>query len=77
MNRMLAAIVVLQGLILFSQWGGSGPVTPAHAQVPDAGAQRRDILEELKSLNRKMDQMAELLQSGKIQVKATLPDEKK
>jgi hypothetical protein len=77
MNRLLVTVVVLQGLILFSQWNGSGPVTPAYAQIPDAGAQRREIIEEMKSLNAKVDKLMELLESGKLQVKATLPEEKK
>ncbi|MFI5380233.1 MAG: hypothetical protein ACHRHE_13120 [Tepidisphaerales bacterium] len=77
MKRLLVVVVVLQGLILFSQWGGSGPVAPAYAQIPDAGAQRREVIEELKSLNSKMDKLIETLESGKVQVKATLPEEKK
>lgn len=77
MNRLLVVIVILQGLILFSQWGGSGPITPAYAQIPDAGAQRREMVEELKTLNTKMDKLMQMLESGKVQVKATLPEEKK
>ena len=77
MKRLLVVVIVLQGLILFSQWGGSSPITPAYAQIPDAGAQRREVIDELKSLNAKMDKLTELLGSGKIQVKATLPEEKK
>ncbi len=77
MNRVLVAVVVLQGLILFSQWNGSSPVTPAYAQIPDAGAQRREVIEEMKSLNTKMDKLMELLESGRVQVKMAASEEKK
>jgi outer membrane murein-binding lipoprotein Lpp len=67
-TRLLTVIAVLQGLILLGQWTSSGPVTPAWAQIPDAGGQRGQIIEELKSLNAKVDKLADALNSGKIQV---------
>jgi hypothetical protein len=76
MQRFLVIIVVLQGLLLLSQLAGPGTTTPAWAQIPDAGAQRNAVIEELKTLNGKMDKLMEVLESGKIQVKATLPEDK-
>jgi hypothetical protein len=76
MKRLLVFVVVLQVLILLSQMTGPGAATPAWAQVPDAGAQRNVMIEELKTLNGKMDKLMEVLESGKIQVKATLPEDK-
>ena len=64
-------------MILLGQWTGSGPLTPAHAQIPDAGGQRNQIIEELRSLNAKVDRLAETLRSGEVQVKVVSADEKK
>jgi len=75
-TKLLIAIVVLQSLILLGQWTGYGPVSPAHAQVPDAGAQRLQIVDELKALNAKMDKLIETLESGKVQVKLAGHEEK-
>jgi len=69
-SKLLVAVVVLQGLILAGQWTGSGPISPAHAQIPDAAGQREKMIDELKTLNGKMDAMVELLKSGEIRVKA-------
>lgn len=75
-TAMLVLIVVLQALVLLGQWTGGGPISAVHAQVPDAGAQRNQMLDELKSLNAKMDRLIELLESGKVQVRVITPDEK-
>jgi hypothetical protein len=66
--RILIVIVVLQGLILLGQWTGSGPLAPAAAQVPDAGAQRNQMIDELRRLNGKIDSLTERLESGRLQV---------
>ncbi|MGE5611626.1 MAG: hypothetical protein ACM359_20430 [Bacillota bacterium] len=77
-TRLLTVIAVLQGLILLGQWTSSGPVTPAMAQIPDAGGQRNQIIDELKALNAKVDRLTEALNSGKIQIRvAKQEDEKK
>ena len=67
-TKLLVAIIVLQSLILVSQWTGHGPVTPAYGQIPDAGGQRQQIIDELKMLNGKMDRVAEKL-NGELTVK--------
>lgn len=72
-NRLLASILVLQVLILAGQWTGSSlPV--AQAQVPDAGAQRITMIEELRASNAKLEKMVNILQSGKLQVQVVQPD---
>ena len=74
-SRLLAAILVLQVLILGSIWtGNSLPV--AHAQIPDPGAQRERQLDELKSLNAKVDKLVDVLTSGKVQVQVARADNK-
>ena len=77
MSKLLVPVIVLQSLILISQWTGSSPVTPAYGQIPDAGGQRQQIIDELKTLNGKMDNLMSTLKSGDVQVKTAKPDEKK
>ena len=76
MSKLLVAVIVLQSLILISQWTGSSPVTPAYGQIPDAGGQRQQIIDELKTLNGKMDRLADTLKSGEVQVRVPKDDKK-
>jgi hypothetical protein len=75
--RLLAAVIVLQAGIIAGLWTGRGIATPAQAQIPDAAAQRVQVVDELKNLNAKMDKLMDLLSSGKVQVKVAPPDDKK
>jgi hypothetical protein len=68
-SKLLVAVVTLQGLILLGQWTGSGHVSPAHAQIPDAAGHRQQMIEEIKSLGTKVDAMVELLKSGEVRVR--------
>jgi len=81
--RLLTVIAVLQGLTLVSQWRGGSPAYGA-STLPDPGADRRETIAELKSLNEKVattnDRLGELLKyldSGKLQVVTTPADDKK
>lgn len=77
-SRLLVVVVVLQGMILAGQWlGNPSYVSPAQAQIPDAGAQRQQIIDELKSVNAKLDKISSLMESGKMQVQTVSVDEKK
>lgn len=76
-SKLLVAVLVLQGLVLMGQWTGQGPVTPAHAQIPDAGGQRQQIVDELKGINGKLDKLTQALESGSVQVRVAPADEKK
>ena len=68
-TKLLTVVVILQGLILMGQWLGAPSVlSPAQAQVPDAGGQRAQMIRELEQLNAKTDKMLSLLDSGKLQV---------
>jgi len=73
-HKILTAILVMQAVMLMGQWFG-GPVMPAMAQIPDAGAQRVQVIEQLKSVNDKLDRLIALLESGKVQVQAAKPDD--
>jgi hypothetical protein len=77
-TKLLTVVLLLQGLILMGQWlGAPSLVSPAHAQVPDAGAQRVEMITELKGLNAKMDRLIAVLESGKLEVKVAPADENK
>lgn len=76
-GKLFAVMVVLQGLILAGQWTGAGPIRSADAQMPDPAGRQLQMVEELKTLNGKMDKLLEILDSGKLQVRVVQPDEKK
>jgi hypothetical protein len=76
-SKLLVAVLVLQGLLLVGQWTSQGPVTPAHAQIPDAGGQRQQMVDELKSMNHKLDKLVQVLETGKLQVQVAPADDKK
>lgn len=84
MNKTLGLIVVMQGLILASQWLAVPSLSPAGAQqqqpqqqMADSGTQRTAMIEEQKATNAKLDRMIAILESGELQVKVATPDEKK
>ena len=77
-TQLLTVIVILQGLILAGQWlGAPALTTPAHAQIPDPGAQQLQVIKELQSLNGKMDRLIGILESGKLEVHVAGADENK
>ena len=71
-QKLLTAAVVLQGMIIAGQWLGTAP---AHAagrgenNLPDPGARQLQIVDELKSLNAKVDRLTATLTSGEVKVK--------
>jgi len=77
-NKLLIVVIVLQGLILLGQWTARPDLaTPAMAQIPDSGALQSQMVDELRSLNTKMDKLIGILQDGNLQVQVKTPDEKK
>jgi hypothetical protein len=76
-SRLLAVVVALQGMILLGQLGGGSVVSPAIAQVPDAGAQRLEMIEELRALNAKLEKIEAILTDGELQVRVVSSDEDK
>lgn len=72
-TKLLAGVVVLQGVLLGSWWLGDG--SSVQAQVPDAGSQRMQIVQELRQLNDRMDRLMSLMESGRLQVQAVSPEE--
>jgi hypothetical protein len=76
--RLLTVVVALQVLTLAGSWiGNHAAVLPeAQAQLADPGSQRREMIDELKTLNGKMDRLIEILEGGKLQVQVPEDDEK-
>ena len=68
----------LEVLTLAGTWiGNHAAVLPeAQAQLADPGSQRREMIDELKTLNGKMDRLIEILEGGKLQVQVPEDDEK-
>jgi hypothetical protein len=69
-SKLLGIVIVLQVLLLIGQW-----VAPtagvAHADVPLPNPSERQLamVDELKSLNSKMDRLISMFQSGNVEVK--------
>lgn len=78
LNGILTVLAVLLGLQLWTSWTANTSVdvaAPAYAQgIPDAGAQRLQIIDQLKLLNSRTEELKGLLLSGKVQVKVILPE---
>ncbi len=77
-SKLLVAVIALQGLILIGQWsGGTAMLSMAHAQVPDPANRQMQMIDELKQLNSKMDELVGLLRDGDLQVKVAKTEENK
>ena len=76
-NRLLAVVIVLQGLTLLGQWTGGLRMPAASAQNLDPARDRLQMIEEQKATNSKLDRLITLLESGKVQVRVEAADEKK
>ena len=68
----------LGALCLWTAWSASPTVLPAaHGQgIPDTGAQNQQIIDQLKLLNHKTDDIEAILASGKLRVTAIVEDKK-
>jgi len=76
--KLLTIVIVLQALILVGQWlGAPSLVTPAQAQIPDAGGQRQEMISLIKGTNDKLDRLIAILESGKLEVRVAGADENK
>src|SRR5258708_12291719 len=65
--KWLAVMVVLQVLTLIGQWVGvPGSATPAQAQVPDAGAQRLEMIDHLKGVNETLRPLTTILSTATL-----------
>jgi hypothetical protein len=76
-TRILIVIAILQALMLVTLWKGDGIATSAQANVPEPGADRKEMISELKALNEKFAGVQKLMESGNLQVQIVGSDEKK
>lgn len=69
MKKNLAVVGVIIALSAFLVKAGQGE-SPSrmNALVPDAAAQRNEMLQELRELNARIDKLTELLASGRVSV---------
>ena len=80
LNGILTVLALLLALNLWTAWTAS-PAAPdlastARAQgIPDEGAQRQRIIDQLKLLNQKTEGILALLGSGKVRVQVVMPPE--
>lgn len=78
-SKMLAFVLALQVVIVLGQWLGQPAARTASADVniPNPGERQLAILDELKTLNSKMDHLLSLVQSGDMKVEVTKVDRNK
>jgi hypothetical protein len=80
LNCMLTVLAVLLTLQLWTTWSAS-PVTlsqEAHAQgIPNAGAQRKEMIDTLNNIQRELTATNELLRSGQMRVTIDAPRQDK
>jgi hypothetical protein len=74
-SKLLVVVIVLQSLMLLGQWVGPSYVTSAQAQANDPARDRLQTLDELRSIDAKLDKMADILGSGDLQVRVANPDD--
>ena len=76
-QKLLVVVIALQGLVLLGQWTGGNYLTSANAQVPDPANRQMQMIEELRTMNGKLDEVIGILKGGEVQVRVTNPDENK
>lgn len=89
LNTVLTILCVLVSLQLWTAWTVPGPgttmavaeayplVSEAQAAgIPNAGEQRKQMIDELKQQSRQIDDLMSLLQSGEVRVRVeAMPSE--
>ena len=79
LNTILTVLTLLVALHLWTLWTMAPDFgTPAQAAgIPDEGAQRQQIIDQLKLLNKRAEQIKDVLQSGKMRVTVSEPSSTK
>jgi hypothetical protein len=78
-SKMFAFVLVMQVVIVIGQWAGQPAARTARADVniPNPGERQFAILDELRSINGKMDRLLTVVQSGDMKVEVTKVDRSK
>ncbi|MEX2672411.1 MAG: hypothetical protein WD294_09910 [Phycisphaeraceae bacterium] len=78
LNTILTVLALLLSLNLWTAWSTSPSFTPsANAQgvgIPDAGAQRKQMVDLLKTIVVQTDETNKLLESGELHVRVTVAE---
>ena len=83
LNVILTVLTLVLGLNLYVQFGqlpsgvSEAEAAPARGGIPDEGAQRYEIITQLKALNTKVDRTNSILSSGNMKVRVMIPKGKK
>jgi hypothetical protein len=77
-SKMIGVVIVLQAALLVGMWL-TGSTSKVQADVPVSNPSERQLamLDELRTLNGKIDQLNKLLSDGKLEVKVTRVDIKR
>lgn len=75
--RLLVVIAGLQLLTLVAIYDGRGYETTARADLPNSNPDQTEAVNQLKDINKKMDRLLTVMESGNLEVKAHQVDEKK
>ena len=75
-KKWIGFVIVLQVAVLFGVWG-IGPVASSVRAdgIPDAGAQREQLIEQQKATNEKLDKILAILSGGDLKVKMLKSDD--
>jgi hypothetical protein len=77
-HKLLVIVIALQLMIIAGQWLEGPRMLPAAQAEPfNAGADRQAMIDELKSVDSKLDSIVSVLNSGNLQVKVVQSDEHK
>jgi hypothetical protein len=69
-SKLLGIVIALQVLLLVGQWvAPSASVVHADVQLSNPSERQLAMVDELHTLNGKMDKLISLLQSGSLEVK--------
>ena len=78
-SKILGFVLVMQVVIVIGQWAGQPAARSAKADVniPNPGERQLAMLDELRTLNGKMDRLLSVVQSGDMKVEVTKVDRSK
>jgi hypothetical protein len=83
LNTILTILALLLALQLWTTWTGTASpplslVAQAQAQdgIPNAGAQRKQMIDLLKEQNVKIEKLSQLLESGRVRVRLEAGEER-
>jgi hypothetical protein len=73
--KLLGIVIALQVMLLIGQWINPSAST-AQAQVPNPGERQMEMIDQLRTLNGKVDRLISLIQGG-VDVRVAKSDAKK